>query len=278
MKSLIDTIKDQPLEIKQESMNDPRIVRFSYRSLHDDRIYGHLFKTEKEQHHACILLYHGLGAHTLTSGYLTFVKWWNDQGYDVIGMDVRHQGGISKGIPKVDQRGLYLSGIESFETYYYTSIYVDAYLLVDVLEKMKNYDHIYATGGSQGGALALFVSAMHPKIDLVMAEMPSNTEIKTLIHASEGGFKAFKTQSIHEPEWLYTEIDLMSYAHLIKKPMLLSTGSIDLICPPQTAKSFYERVSSPKQFLIYEGYGHGGYDELLFKEKLQFINNYQKKA
>lgn len=278
MKSLIEQIKQQPLEIKLEQQNNPRITRFSYPSHHGDLIYGHLFETEHKQNHACILLYHGLGAHTMSSGYLTFVKWWNDQGYDVIGMDVRNQGGLSKGKPTVDSRGLYLSGIDSFENYYYTSIYIDAYLLVDVAFKLKNYDHIYATGGSQGGALALFVTAMHPKIELVMAEMPSNTDILTLIHASEGGFRAFKNEQIHEPEWLYTDIDLMSYVHLIKKPVLLSTGSIDPICPPQTAKSFYEKLSCPKQFLIYEGCGHGGYDELLFKEKCQFIQHYQKKA
>jgi cephalosporin-C deacetylase len=278
MKSLIDLIKTQPFEIKHEQLNNPRITRFSYPSHHGDLVYGHLFETDKKQHPACILLYHGLGAHTMSGGYLTFVKWWNDQGYDVIGMDVRNQGGLTKGKPSVDPRGLYLSGIDSFEDYYYTSIYVDAYLLVDVATQLKNYEHIYATGGSQGGALALFVAAMHPRIDLVMAEMPSNTDIHTLIQASEGGFKAFKTEHIQEPKWLFTEIDLMSYAKLIKKPVLLSTGSIDPICPPQTAKSFYEKLSFPKRFLIYEGCGHGGYDELLFKEKCQFILNYQKKA
>lgn len=276
MKTLINTLSQKPLNLTFETDNHKQGILFSYLSYHDDRIYGRYFEATSNIKDAWIILYHGLGAHTLTEGYLEFVTWWNNQGYDVIGMDVRHQGGLTKGLPAVDSRGLYLSGMNSFENYYYTAVYMDAYRLVDVAYQIKKQT-IIVNGGSQGGTLSLFVGASHPKIHLVLADMPSNINLLTLINQSTGGFKAFLDHNITPPKWLFDEIDLMSYVKNIKKPVLLASGTDDTVCPMSTIEKFYLSLTCEKSFIRYDHYTHGGYDTLHFPEKLKFIHQFQKK-
>jgi cephalosporin-C deacetylase len=273
MIALIDHIKQKPLNLSIESNIHRDGTMFSYLSYHNDRIYGRYFEATLNIKNKWIILYHGLGAHTNTEGYLTFVSWWNAQGYDVIGMDVRHQGGLTKGFPEPNPKGLYLSGIENFENYYYTAIYIDAYRLVDVAYQIKQ-QAIIANGGSQGGTLSLFVGATHPKINLILADMPSNIDIKTLINHSTGGYKAFLDFKIIPPNWLFEEIDLMSYVKEIKKPVLMASGSDDTVCPISTAEHFFESLDCKKSFMRYDHYGHGGYDIQHFLEKIKFIKTH----
>lgn len=277
MKQLLTKMNDIPIDLLYEKQEEKTGILFSYLSLHHDRVYGRFFESKEKSKNAWIVLYHGLGAHTLTKGYLEFVKWWTDEGFDVIGIDMRHQGGLTKGNPEPDQRGLYLSGLSDFEHYYYTAVYLDSYRLIDVALQIKSHPMVIANGGSQGGALALFVGAMHPKTSLILADMPSNTDIKTLIHGSTGGFKAFLDHEVTPPYWLLSEIDLLNYAPKIKVPVLLTSGTLDQICPLSTAEKLFLSLDGDKTFMHYDAYGHGGYDEIHFPEKLKTIRYYQKK-
>jgi len=278
MTYILEKLDQIPLELTLEKTETPNITRFSFLSLHQNKVYGHMYESHVSSKKTWIILYHGLGAHTLTPGYLAFVKWWTDQGYDVIGMDVRHQGGLTKGIPSIDQRGLYVSGVAQFETYYYTTIYADAYRLVTVAKTLKPDHHVYATGGSQGGALAFFAATMHQEVELLMIEMPSNVCIPILVNTSEGGFKAFKTHHVDLPDWLLSDIDLLAYAKKLHIPILMASGTNDTICPYSTAIKLYDMLDTKKKIITYEGFGHGGYDDLFFQEKLQFIFEHQKKG
>lgn len=276
--NILHDAKSKPLLLTHQPTATQHRNVISYQSLHDDRIFGHVFEASDPSKHAWMVLFHGLGAHTLTPGYLEFVSWWNEQGYDVIGMDCRHQGGLTKGYPPVHPQGLYLSGLDHLSTYYYTALYVDAYRLIDVARTLKPDHHIYVTGGSQGGALALFAGATHPDVALVMADMPSNTDIHMLISSSTGGFKAFLDHGFSAPEWLVPNIDLLSYASIIKKPVLLASGSDDRVCPIETAETLFKQLQSDKMFYRYEHFGHGGYDDLHFPRKLEFIRTFQTKS
>ena len=278
MQNLILKLNQKPLDFKIESHDSTNGVLFSYRSHHNDLILGRYWNAEFNIKNVWIILYHGLGAHTGTAGYLEFVSWWTKKGYDVIGMDVRNQGGLTKGHPAPNPKGLYLSGLSSFNQYYYTSVYADAYRLIDVAHLIKPHSEIIVNGGSQGGALALFAGAIHPLVDLILADMPSNIDIKKLIEASEGGFTAFLSNHIIPPKWLFEEIDLLSYANDIKKPTLIASGDKDLVCPTETAKTLFNELNVEKSFILYETYGHGGYDVMHFPKKIEFINKHEKKG
>lgn len=246
---------------------------FCFQSMMQQTVYGTYWKTKESSKQTWLVLFHGLGAHTRTDGYLDFVKKWLQQGYDVIGIDVRGQGGRTQNHRQIDPKGLYLTGYPKFEEYYYSLIYMDSYRLIDICQIIEPQHKIIANGGSQGGALALFVGAMHHNVRMILADMPSNTDIPYLITHSKGGFQAFLSHDHLEP-WLLEDIDLLSYAHLIQKPILLASGSIDDICPLKTCESLYQKLSTKKSMIVYHGFGHGGYDDMHFPKKLKFIEEH----
>lgn len=270
IKKMLQELNLLPLDFKHTSQESLFGQGFSFLSLKQQIIYGTYWKSAQPTKKTWLVLYHGLGAHTQTEGYISFVKDWLLQGYDVIGIDVRGQGGRTKMHLPVDPKGLYVTGYPNVDDYYYSLIYMDSYRLIDICKKLEPDHRIIVNGGSQGGALALFVGAMHPNVDLILADMPSNTDISVLIHESTGGFKAFQHLSSVEP-WLMSEIDLLSYAPMIKKPVLLASGTLDTVCPTKTCETLYQELKSKKALYLYPGFGHGGYDALHFKNKLKFI-------
>lgn len=250
---------------------------FSFDSSLNTRVFGSFFHAALPKKNICILMYHGLGAHTHTKGYIELAEMWTQQGFDVIGIDMRHQGGMTTGYPVVSNYGLYTSGFENEFSFYYLNLYVDSYLLVEVAKKIFPNAIYIANGGSQGGALALICAALHKDITLCIADMPSNTDINYLMHHSQSGFKDFK-QFIHDhpskEKYIYdmlNDVDVLSYAHMINVPTLLSSGTEDQVCPTITTKKLYHLLTCKKDLILYEGYGHGGYDHLHFPKKLDFI-------
>ncbi len=276
-----------PIEIAQYNQQIPMSLErlehdgFRFMSSLDTWIYGQLFKPmHPRQTSEVIVLYHGLGAHLNTQGYIDIAQSWTERGFYVIGMDCRHQGGKTLGFPQRDPEGLYLSGMDQEKTYYYRQIYLDAYRLIDVALMLIPNAHLYATGGSQGGALAIFAGTFHDAVELVMADMPSCIDIPYLIDKTESGFKVFKpyVKKMH-PDALrmldtLSTIDLSIISKHIQKPVLLSSGDSDQICPLETTRLFYDLMDCKKKLVVYPGYGHGGFDALHLNEKLEWIRRH----
>ena len=223
-----------------------------------------------------IVLFHGLGAHTETKGYQHIKDFWYSQGYHVVGMDVRNQSGKTISNISVSKKGLYASRIFSKSNYFY-HIYFDAISLLKIVRKLYPTSRIITTGGSQGGTLAIISSIFNDFVKAILADMPNCIHIPQLIETSNGGFNIFKSnyfkfhrQSKHIENSL-NQVDLIHYVDEIKIPILLSSGNLDTVCPLKNLKSFYGNISSKKSLCIYEGYSHGGFDDLHFLKKLAFL-------
>lgn len=274
MNRVIKLIKKQIKEPLNLSISEHD---FSFDSSLNTRVFGTFFQADSPKKNMCILMYHGLGAHTHTKGYTELAAMWTQKGFDVIGIDMRHQGGMTTGYPPVSTYGLYTSGFKNAYSFYYFNLYIDSYLLVEVAKKIFPNAIYIANGGSQGGALALISAALHKDITLCIADMPSNTDINYLMHHSQSGFKDFKQLISDNPSKeqyinnLLEDIDVLTYAHLIKVPTLLSSGTEDQVCPTITTNKLYHLLTCKKDLILYEGYGHGGYDHLHFPKKLNFI-------
>jgi cephalosporin-C deacetylase len=270
IQKLIQKQLKKPLNIHQSNLE------FTYQSTFKTTIHGRIFPAD-HKNHICVIMYHGLGAHTKTQGYIDLAHMWNEKGYDVIGIDMRNQGGKTIGLPKISSYGLYASGYQSLEDYYYTQLYIDSYLLVEVAKSIFPNHQFIANGGSQGGAIALCVASMHKDITCCLADMPSNTDIPFLIHESQSAFKVFKSLFDDYPEdkqktlSILSHIDTLSFAPHIHQPTLLSSGSDDTICPTVTTYKIFDALTCKKDLILYPGYGHGGFDHLHFAKKLDFI-------
>lgn len=264
-----------------ERSQDYTQYEISYQSLDQARIYGKLW-TPNHPNNKCIVLFHGLGAHTSTEGYLAIALRYVAHGFHVVGFDVRLQGG--KTIDPTKYRyleyGLYAGNIDSLFDYYYIKVYQDALMLMHVIDQidfLKDTIKI-ATGGSQGGALALFVSSIRSNIDACVVDIPSCCNIPYLMNHSDGGFKQVN-QLLMDVLELTTPvmnqlsyIDLMNLTSYIKCRVLASVGGLDTICPPESFESTYQQIKTYKQRITYPEYGHGGFDLIHFPKKLAFIN------
>ena len=71
--------------------------------------------------------------------------------------------------------------------------------------------------------------------------------------------------------------DVINMADKIKCPVYSSVGSIDDICPASFYIEAYDKITSLKEVVWYEGYGHGGFEEIHFPKKLQYVLDYLKK-
>lgn len=272
--NLIEKLNNLPVNIKFENSSE-----FTFDSFNDTVVHGKIFKADQYKTNRLILFYHGLGAHTQTQGYKDLAQMWVEAGYDVIGIDLRHQGGKTKGNPQLSTYGLYVSGIDHFENYYYTNLYLDAFRLVEVAKILFPNHLLIANGGSQGGALSLFVASLHKDVKICLADMPSNCDIPFLIEHSKSAFSAFelyfkehKKNESHAIDIL-KEIDLLNHVENIKIPTLLASGTKDEVCPTQTTQLVMGKLQCKKDIFIYEGYGHGGYDAIHFPIKLKWIED-----
>lgn len=273
--NLIEKLNSITINLDIQNENE-----FTFSGFNQTTVYGKIFKTEKKKLNRLILFYHGLGANTDTLGFKELAQMWTDNGYDVIGFDARNQGGKTKGYPELSLYGLYVSGIDDFEKYYYTNLYLDAYRLVEVAKIIFPNHLLIANGGSQGGALSLFAASHHPDIKICLADMPSNSDIPFLIKYTKSAFSAFSTFFMDHPESkdasmeILKKIDLLNHVKEITAPTLLASGTQDPVCPSRTAQSIFDRLNCKKEILFYEGYGHGGYDKLHFPKKIKWIEDH----
>lgn len=152
------------------------------------------------------------------------------------------------------------------EQYYYKGAYMDTLRALDFIEQLEQVDpeHIYAEGGSQGGAFTLAAAALDPKHRLraiapyvpFMSDFPDYFRIvgwpanAVLPKAREIGL---------DEKQLYANLsyfDIKNLARWIECPVLMGVGLQDPTCPPHTNFAGFNLVDADKEFVIYPTLGH----------------------
>jgi cephalosporin-C deacetylase len=192
---------------------------------------------------------------------------WVSQGYAVLAIDVRGQSGESSdsgSYPGGQVPGYLTRGIEQPATYYYRGAYIDAVRAVEALASHAAIDsrRVGVVGGSQGGALALAAAALcalagNIAVRAAVAEIPflchferavtlvdsePYREIATYCrrHGADSA-QVFRTLSY---------FDVMNLTSLIQAPTLVTSGLMDMICPPSTIFAAYNNISAPKEIFV----------------------------
>ncbi|HON64200.1 MAG TPA: acetylxylan esterase [Bacilli bacterium] len=261
---------------------------FYFAGVADTKVYGCLFfnqtKTAKKE---SVVLYHGLGAVVATEGYQQIAKYWLDEGYSVLGMDSRLQGGktIDPNQYQFREYGLTAFNILDPENYYSKRLFQDALQLLEItvsLPEIENFP-LYVTGGSKGGELSLLASSLSDKVKLCLCDIPSGCYLEGRIKGSHGAYRELNKFIADHPELaeqVYKTVsyfDLVNFSFQISCPVLASVGSEDTNCPPDFFYQAYRQIPAPKVFINYEGYGHGGYDPIHMPKKFAFIETYRPK-
>lgn len=205
--------------------------------------------------------------------------WYEHLGYAcsnmaVFAMDVRGQGGKSEDVGGVlgnTVHGHIIRGLENEDPQklLYRDVFLDVAQLAGLVIDMDFIDEtkVYATGGSQGGALTIACAALEQRIAKAALSYPFLCDYKRVWEMDRDElaykdlrdyFRMFDPRHERETE-IFTKlgyIDLQYLAPRIKSDLIMYTGLMDTICPPSTQYAAYNKMTCKKRHYIYPDYGH----------------------
>jgi len=196
---------------------------------------------------------------------------WVLQGFAVLALDTRGQSGegVDSGTYSFGARPGYLTkGILDKNEYYYRQVYMDHVRGMDFLHTRPEIDRlrIGATGGSQGGALALAMAALDGRFAAAAADMPALCHFRRTLELSNNVFPLAEIAEFimrwpDREEQVYRTLsyfDNMNWAGWITCPVLVSVGLQDVICTPSTIFAAYNRLAGRKEIRVFPYHGHEG--------------------
>ncbi|WP_349903248.1 acetylxylan esterase [Parafrigoribacterium humi] len=210
---------------------------------------------------------------------------WPLAGYAHLLMDTRGQGSVWKvgATPDAEpgsnpeQPGFMTRGILSPETYYYRRLMTDAVRAVETAAVHPAVDpaRIVVSGASQGGGLALAVSALLseslpgssglPALAGVMADVPFLSHFERAILITDGNpyGEIARYLSIHRDriEQVMHTLSHFDVAGLVRRssiPALFSVALMDTTCPPSTVYAAYNNYAGQKEIRVYPFNNHEG--------------------
>lgn len=151
--------------------------------------------------------------------------------------------------------------LDDKNTYYYRRVYLGCLRANDFLTSLPQYDgrNLAVTGGSQGGALAIMVAALDPRVKGLSASYPALTDMAGYTAGRAGGWHhAFKDAANRTKEKLDTAsyYDTANFAKRVKVPGIYSWGFNDEVVPPTSSYAGYNVITAPKTLLLGLEMGH----------------------
>ncbi|MDP4098371.1 acetylxylan esterase [Paenibacillus sp. P96] len=231
----------------------------------------------------CVVLFHSYAG---GKGYPEQYASWLMLGFAVLAMDVRGQGGetgngLDSGYGTV--KGWVTQGILSKDTCYYKAITIDAIKAVNWVSEQPDVDSakIAVCGASQGGGLALMVSALSRKPSVAVANIPNMCHMDFGILNSTSSLSE-AAEFVHRfPEHLDKVLNTLSYFDMLNLgsritiPVMVSVGLKDTVCMPETVFAAYNRMTTEKHIEVYPFTGHAveAYQQ---RKTAEFIADYFK--
>lgn len=212
----------------------------------------------------CVVLYHGYtGSRGMPENFAHYLL----SGLAVFSIDVRGQGGITGDLAPQEGgkiRGWVTRGITDPHKSYYKSYVTDAIRAVDWVLEQPEIDpsRVGVAGGSQGGGLALIVSAIGCRHAFAVADIPNLCYLDWAVFNTTGSLTEIADYIGRYPEHMETVLKTISYfdnavlADRIRIPVLVSVGLKDTVCPPEAVFAAYNRIQSEKQIEIFPSHGH----------------------
>lgn len=213
---------------------------------------------------------------------VSFYLSWVLLGYAVLSLDIRGQMGESldnKAYPGPSAVGYMTKGVFDKKDYYYRGVYADCIKALDFLQTRDEIDmsRVCVAGASQGGGIALAVSALDNRPKLTIAEIPYLCHFRRAIEWAEE-FKPLTylefTQIIKRfPHLVGKMYETLSYfdnlnlCNLIKNKTILSVAMKDIVCPPSTVFAIYNNILAEKEIDILEYWDHSWETVLKYEEK-----------
>ena len=206
---------------------------------------------------------------------------WAAAGYVHVLMDTRGQGsGWGNGGDTADPHGsgpstagFMTRGISSPDEYYYRRVFTDAVRLIDAVAELPfvDADRIAATGGSQGGGIAIAAAALSTQIRAVMPDVPFLCDFpRSITRTPEPPFTEItRYLSVHRDR-VDEVLRTLSYfdgavlARRIEVPALFSAALMDEIVLPSSVFAAFNAVPAVDKHI--EVYGFNGHEGGAFRQ------------
>ncbi|OJU18608.1 MAG: acetylxylan esterase [Clostridiales bacterium 43-6] len=281
----IQITKNIPLNPSKEPVDFPvthaKVYDISYNGFDSTRINGWFIVPTfvKDEKIPCLIHYHGYtGSRGNPAGYMHWVM----MGVAVLAIDCREQTGKT-GNNAAFSAGTFLhvmaKGVYDKNEYYVRQLYMDSVKAIDfaLAQPEVDPDRIVIEGGSQGGALAMAVCGLDSRPFLVMADVPSNSNIEARVEGAFGSFSGVTEylkrypHKVDETFETLSYFDTMNMAKHIQCPVLASVALKDNICPAKMYFATYNRITAEKQIEIYPFNGHEGGGDIQTEKKMRFL-------
>lgn len=223
--------------------------------------------------HPAILQFHG---------YSGNCGGWQDKlaytamGYSVAALDTRGQGGLSQetgGVLGTTYRGHIIRGLsDKPENLLMRHNFLDTAQLAGIVMAMPEVDEtrVAAMGVSQGGGLTVACASLEPRIRCLAPRCPFLSDYRRVweMDLAKDAYEELRTffrlfDPLHEQEDMYFTrlgyIDIQHLADRIRGSVLWGIGLMDTICPPSTQFAAYNKITAPKDMVIYPDYTHENY-------------------
>lgn len=208
-------------------------------------------------------------------------------GYSVFVMDIRGQGsecgsgGVTEdpigSAPHSD--GFLTMGILDKNTYYYRRVIIDGVKAIEAAKEHELTGNIIVNGTSQGGGIALAVSALSKDPILAMIDSPFLCDCKractttdTLPYRELATYCRVHKNNVEKAFNTLSYFNGVFFAKRSKIDALFSVGLMDTICPPSTTFAAYNNYAGKKNICIYPFSGHEGGESEQEEKKLEFLN------
>jgi len=236
------------------------------------RVYAQYVRPRKSAGRGpAVLQFHGYTGH---SGDFASRLAWSGEGFCVAALDCRGQGGRSEdrgGVLSTTNRGHIVRGLDDPDPrkLYFRQVFLDTVQLARVVMGFPEVDaaRVGAMGRSQGGALALACAALVPRLKRVAPVFPFLCDYQRVweMDLAKDAYEELRIwfrhfDPLHRREGeIFTKLGYIDCQHLaprIKAEVLMFTGLMDPVCPPSSQFAAYNKITAPKDMVIYPDYAH----------------------
>ncbi len=227
-------------------------------------------KNAAAKKHPAVIQFHGYGGN---SGEWTEKLAYVNAGFSFISLDCRGQAGLSEDNASVignTREGHLGRGLHDVpEKLLYRFHFLDTAQIARIVLDLPEVDsaRVGSIGGSQGGALALVCASLEPRIKRCAPVYPFLSDYKRVWEMDlakdaysdlRNYFRQFDPLHQREDE-IFLKLGYIDIQHLtprIKAEVLMAITLMDPICPPSTQFAAYNKITSPKEAVIYPDHGH----------------------
>jgi len=247
----------------------------------------------EEKKFPCVVRYVGYGG---GRGFPYNWLIWPAAGYICLVMDTRGQGSSWRKGDTPDYceeplspqyPGFMTRGILDPKTYYYRRVFTDAARAVEAAASFPLVDpeRIVVAGSSQGGGIALAVSALSPKVRGLICDVPFLCHFRRAVQVTDSHpyVEIVNYLKIHRDKEgivfrTLSYFDGVNFAVRARVLALFSVALMDTICPPSTVFAAYNHYAGQKEIMIYPFNNHEGGESFQMLEHLKFLKKLFQKG